>query len=341
MNHLPEEDLHHILNHTADLWEELRNKSVFVTGGTGFFGKWIIESFLFVNKRLNLDACIWILTRNKTAFLKRYPHLGFESSIRFVQGDITSFPFPENIFSYIIHAAIDYKEDNMDMYDSCVNGTRHILDFAGHCSTRKFLLISSGAVYGKQPSDLSHLHEEYQGAPDPMGDGVAYGMAKRASEFISSEFAKKSGIEVKIARCFAFAGPYLPLNQGSALGNFINNALKGQNIIIKGDGTPYRSYMYASDLMIWIWTILFKGASCRPYNVGSEEEISISDLAAEVITIVNSSLKIDILKHKENFVLPERYIPSTNRARGELSLEVWIPRRIAVEKMADWYKKNH
>jgi dTDP-glucose 4,6-dehydratase len=109
-----------------------------------------------------------------------------------------------------------------------------------------------------------------------------------------------------------------------------------QNIIIKGDGTPLRSFMYASDLTIWLWTILFKGLSCKPYNVGSEEEVSISDLASEVIEIINPCLKKTILNKAVHDGPPERYIPSTERARTELSLDVLVTRRDAIVKMSNY-----
>lgn len=320
------EDLNHILTHTFDLWEELRGERLFITGGTGFFGCWLLESFAWANDKFNLNAEALVLTRNYEAFLKKAPHLATHPSIKFHIGDVQNFEFPEGQFPFVIHAAAAAsaklnEENPLLMWDAITEGTRHTLEFSRHAGTKKFLLTSSGAVYGKQPPEMTHIPEEYPGAPDPNDPNSAYGEGKRAAEMLCTMYAKMYGIQTKIARCFAFVGPYLPLDIHYAIGNFINDGLQGSPIEIKGDGTPYRSYLYAADLAIWLWTILLRGESNRPYNVGSEKDITIAALAKEIAVHFKPALSISIKGNTRSNQLPERYVPSNHKITRELGVQ--------------------
>jgi dTDP-glucose 4,6-dehydratase len=131
-------------------------------------------------------------------------------------------------------------------------------------------------------------------------------------------------------------GPYLSLDTHFAIGNFIRNVLCDEDIHIKGDGTPVRSYLYASDLMIWLWTILFNGKDNYPYNVGSDEAISIGDLAAEVNkNSTNKERKIVIACPKSDRP-PLRYAPSVERAKKDLNLNIFVPLNAAIRKTLTW-----
>ncbi|MEI8233745.1 MAG: NAD-dependent epimerase/dehydratase family protein [Verrucomicrobiota bacterium] len=323
-------DLNHILEHTGGLWEELRGKRIFITGGTGFFGCWLLESFLWANARLGLEAEAVVLSRDPEAFAQKVPHLARHPAISLHQGDIRSFSFPGGHFSHVIHAATESSvklmkaEDPLSTVDAIVGGTRRALDFALQCGAKKFLLTSSGAVYGKQPSGLTHIPEDYNGAPDPMDTGAAYGNGKRLAEHLCALYAKQHGLETKIARCFAFVGPYQPLDAHFAIGNFIGNALLGQPVIIKGDGTPYRSYLYATDLIVWLLTILISGEPMRPYHVGSDVPVSIAELARLVARLPDSPVPVQILGTPKPETLPERYIPETRLTQASLGLQITV-----------------
>ncbi|MBN2124206.1 MAG: NAD-dependent epimerase/dehydratase family protein [Deltaproteobacteria bacterium] len=336
-----EEDLNLVLEHTVDLWEELRGQRIFITGGTGFFGCWLLESFAWACDKLVLGAEAVVLTRRPESFAVKAPHLASHPSIRLVTGDVRSFSFPEGGFSHMIHAAsLDARLNNRDpslVLDTILNGTGRTLDFARRCGARKFLFTSSGAVYGKQAPDLARISEDCVPGAVAGETLPVYGRAKLQAEGMCALEAEKHGIDVKIARGFSFVGPYLPLDIHYAIGNFIRDGINGGPVRILGDGSARRSYLYAADLAVWLWTILFRGKTCRPYNVGSEEEISIEALAKEVTGVFEAPLGIEIEGGPVQTGSGERYVPSTERARMELGLNALTALSEALRRTAGWH----
>ncbi len=338
---LPESDLEHILEHTRDLWDELHGERIFITGGTGFFGCWLLESFLWANARLKLGSRTAVLTRSPQAFAAKAPHLAQHPAVTLLPGDVRNFEFPSGAFSHVVHAATEASarlnaENPLLMLDTIVEGTRHTLDFALHCQARKFLLTSSGAVYGKQPPEITHIPEDYPGAPNPLDPGSAYGEGKRLAEHLCALYARQSRIQMKIARCFAFVGPYLPLDAHFAIGNFIRDGLKGGPIVILGDGTPQRSYLYAADLAIWLWTILMRGSHLRPYNVGNGEGYSIADVAQLVAEQFIPQISVEIRGKADSTKAPERYVPDVSRIQNDLGLFPFVNIHEGVQLMIKW-----
>jgi dTDP-glucose 4,6-dehydratase len=343
------DDLDRILARTPQVWQALRGERLFLTGGTGFFGCWLLETIAWANARLHSDISATVLSRDPDRFRQRAPHLAANPAFQFHAGDVRTFAFPEGRFSHIIHAATAASADLNDqaplaMLETIVAGTRRCLGFAAHCGARRFLLASSGAVYGAQPARLRHLPETYAGGPDPLDVHSAYAEGKRLAELecalAASAAAAAAGaaLEVKMARGFAFVGPYMNLDAHFAIGNFIRDGLRGGPIRVQGDGKPLRSYMYAGDLMAWLWTILHRGASGRAYNVGSEEAISIARLANVVARTLGLAVEVEIAGAANRAGAAGRYVPSTARAREELGLACEVGLEEAIRKTAKWFR---
>lgn len=333
-------DLDYMTKRTAGLWEVARGSRIFVTGGTGFFGRWILESFLAANRLLALDASAVVLTRRPKEFAKSAPHIVADAAIKLLPGDVRNFTFPTDTFDHIVHAATEGGLPPLPTFDTIVEGTRHTLDFARVCGARNFVLLSSGAVYGTQPPSVAFLDESFAGAPVITDAYGAYGESKRVAELLCHLYANDFGIGCKILRCFTFVGAHLPLDSHFAIGNFIADALYGRPLRIKGDGTPLRSYLYMADAMIWLWTVLFRAPALRPYNLGSDQPVSIAELAQIVVETVSPETEVIIEQKAVEGSPVARYVPATHAARQDLGLTVGIDLREAIRRTAAWHKNR-
>ena len=186
--------------------------TILFTGGTGFFGK----SFLsFCKKRkLDIDRFL-ILSRNSKKLNNEFDINSFSFEITFIEQDIRYPLSIDESVDYIIHAASDSRtsvsvENPLLMRDVVVEGTKNVLEYAREYKVKRLLFLSSGAVYGKQPSDLSYIPEDYAGSPDPLDPLNAYGCAKRQAENLCAIYHHHYGVDYVVARCFAFVGLYLP-----------------------------------------------------------------------------------------------------------------------------------
>lgn len=320
---------------------EIKSKRIFLTGGTGFFGKSLLEYIKNLDKNTSQRGELCVLSRTPDKFCNDNPELTNIPGLSFIKGDVRDFEFPAGKFGYVIHAATEadsklIAEKPTEMYSVIVDGTRRVLEMCEKKQVSRVLYVSSGAVYGAQPPDLPNISEDYPCAP-----ADAYEKGK----FDAEKLCLASTTPAVVARCFAFVGPYLPLDKHFAVGNFINNILNNEDINIKGDGTPYRSYMYASDLAEWLWTLLLKGKTNEVYNVGSDKAISIAELA-KVIRQYSSTgnTRINIAQKAIDGILPSRYVPCIDKAKNELNLKCKVSLTEGIEKTINsnstTYKNN-
>lgn len=371
-------DLDDILNRLIQLVPPVlsfRNQRILLTGTTGFFGKWLTQGLLSMNKRWDLGNELILVSRDRNRALESSPWLANRSEVSWIECDIRRLASQarkqgysrKGAFSAVIHGAATtsraFNENHpQEMFDTIVEGTRQVLRILEASSSEKprtkpgevpgqgFILqfLSSGAIYGPQPSACSHLSESFLGGPDPLDKAAAYAEGKRAAEFLCASACQKLKIKLTIARCFSSVGPYLPLNSHFAAGNFINNVLRNEPISIHGDGTLVRSYLYSGDLVVWLLTLLLQAPSQRAYNVGSDQGVSLTQIG-QIANEIGSELKIHGLPKGQSIKLakapnpselPERYVPSIDRARSELGLDVWTSLPAAFKKTLQWHLGN-
>lgn len=306
--------------------ERLQGKRLLLTGATGFIGTWLLEQLAWLNVHWDAPCHVYAPTRAPLAFAAKAPHLAGRPEFTFIQGDVRSFPAPTQPCDYIVHAAasaspLTKEQSPVEVGDTIVDGTRRMLELARDWRSAGMLFLSSGAVYGVQPPEMERLAEDYTGAPDLTRADATYGEGKRYAEALCVAFQLAYGVPVTIARPFTFLAPYLDVHAGFASTDFLRDALAGGPLAIKSDGTTTRSYAGPVALLSMLWSALFRGTPGRAYNVGSEEAVTVLELARRIAQACDTPLDIQVAHRPSPGRLPARYVPDMSRTREELGVD--------------------
>lgn len=337
---LSDQDIAYIDEVVKERKSSFNEAKIFITGGTGFIGKWILSFFVRLSIHSNIE--VYVLTRDKKKFLSLYPFFKECGEFNFIEGDIISFELPPNLkFNFVIHAAADVIKihSGYETVKQNIVGTTNLLDniISSNSKAAKILYLSSGAVYGPLLNLNNGVEESYHNSN--IDSLSPYGVGKRISEKLCYEFhLKYPESSIAIARCFAFSGPLLSLTSQLAFGNFIGNALDNKNIIIKGDGTPLRSYQYPTDLVKWLITLLFEVETFDIVNVGGSQKISIGSLAKRIKELTNHTIEILVEKTPSDGDL-NTYLPDLNKAREKYGLTNEVSLDDSIIKTFMWNKK--
>jgi dTDP-glucose 4,6-dehydratase len=329
-------DLEDMLRLGSADFEKLRGVRLFLTGGTGFFGKWLLAALDHAERELNLGLSLTILSRDPRRFFSEWPEVEKRRGWTFLEGHVADVPNLLHRFDYVLHAAADTTAVSTPAQEAertraIVAGTQRMIEIAERSKARRLLLVSSGAVYGEATGKRAGADEkDYYRARAAM----PYGEAKRAAELA----CERSEADYGIARAFAFLGPHLPLDAHYAAGNFLRDALHGGPIAVRGDGTALRSYLYPTDLVTWLIAILTRGHLGTAYNVGSDEVVTTRDLARTIAASAGEDVRVDIQS-----AMPQGpqniYLPNIARAKEELGLRVTVPLREAIRRTLAFHQK--
>lgn len=348
---LPAADLNHVLTHTRDLWSRLRGETVFITGGTGTVGRWLLESFTHINHALQLQARAVVLTRSPEQFAACAPHLAADPAVQLIRGGVRNFD-PDDLagataecasgrIPFVIHAATATGPPYTTgmpfrVLDTLYSGTRRVLEWAVTQSAARVLLLSSIAVYDAPRNQALPISEEFAGAPacDSAENALAEG--QRVMELLGAIFREQYGLDCKTARCFTCLGPGMALRGHHPVGGFIYDALSGSAVHVPGDGTTMGSYLYLADLAIWLWTILLRDSASTVFNVGSDEAFSLRTVAERVAALGPHRVPLFLTGRSAPPAVYHDSVPDIARARRELGLEVWTRFESAVRKTFEY-----
>ena len=316
-----------------------KGKTVLVTGGTGFFGIWFLTCLVIIKEKIGNDLRIITISRSSEKFALNVRNKKLLNNIEILKGDIKEIELNNIKVTHLVHMATTNASETFSGEDQLVKiellfeGTKNILKQCGP-TLEKVLFTSSGVAYGI--NNKNRISESDFSGPNTIDTGSALGIGKLTAEYLVSYFAKKYGYKYSIARCFSFAGQFLPLELHYAFGNFINDFLNNNKIRVRGDGQDIRSYLYIGDAIAWLIKLL-EDPKDSIYNVGSEIEVKIEDLARNIashkaglgVVIEGGSKQVD------NFNRPS-YIPDTNKIKSKYpNLIEWTGLEDIVEKMLE------
>jgi nucleoside-diphosphate-sugar epimerase len=339
-----DQDLDAVLDRTRSLWTELDGARLLLTGATGFVGTHLLESVRHARSRTGADIRVVAPARNPGRLRARLPWTRDASWLELVQGDIRWVALPPGAIDLAIHSANtaspgEIADDPAAIARMVVEGSTRVYALAAAAGARRMLQLSSGSVCGAHFTPSKPIAEDDPGQPEGDAPAERLARAKRQAEGeLQLASRQPGGPAVVFARGFALCGPWLPLDSAFAFGNFLGAAMRGEAVVVGGDGTPVRSYLYAGDMVAWLWTLLLKGANGRAYNVGSARAVTIGELAHRVAALLGR--RVEIVGTAVPGARAHWHVPDLSRVRAELGLEETVPLNDAIVRTAQWWMER-
>lgn len=328
---------------TDPLWVRLAGKRLFITGGSGLFGSWFLASLVEANERLDLGIEAWVLSRHPRPLVQGAPH----RCVTWLQGDVQTFDDAGKLeIDLVLHMASTSAAETyagasgLSKLQTLYGGASQVCRLAAKWGAR-VLMTSSGAVYGNamplhvQEDDVLRLRSDFT--------DHAWGVGKAAAEQVLFQHVAAGDFEGVVCRCFSVLGPGLPLDLHYAAGNFVADVLAQRPIRVRGDGSPLRSYLYLADVVAWLLKMLVDGRSGEIYHLGSDEAISVLDLAQRLACLSEVHVPIEVMGSPGAAVgvpVMNTYVPSIAKARRELALDVFTPLDTALGAMLSFERKS-
>jgi nucleoside-diphosphate-sugar epimerase len=356
-----EEDLDQICADLASEFGEMSGGRLLVTGGAGFLGYYLVQSVLHWNDKHPAGEAIRVVVYDNYA--RGVPDwlvaLGRRKDVELRRQDVIE-PLPKDMghFDWIVHAAgiaspIYYRAQPLKCIDANINGLRNLLDYAvaerdARRAVKGFLFYSSSEIYGDPDPSAIPTPETYRGNVSCTGPRACYDESKRFGETLSVVYAKHEGLPVRIARPFNNYGPGLKITDGRVIPDFASDIFAGRDIVMLSDGSPKRTFCYATDAVTGYFKVLVRGGNGEAYNIGIDKpEISMAELANLAITaardlfgyrgkvVLGNSAETDYLVDN-----PNRRCPVIDKARVDLGFDPNVSIEDGIYRSLIWYSHN-
>jgi nucleoside-diphosphate-sugar epimerase len=336
-------DIEAVLSGRIDLLQPLAGAKIFITGGTGFLGTWMLELIAVLNARHKFNTQVTVFSRSAPDFARRHKHLGARNEFHFVEGDIRYLTDLPHETDYILHAAALTDRRLFASTPTAVGevngmGAIRLLRAANRLEyLKKIILVSSGLVYGPQPLNVERISENFSGGFAPGNSNAIYAESKRFAESFAAAAVSEAKLPLVVTRPFAFIGPYQSLELPWAVTDFVRDSLAGRPIKIMGDGATIRSLMYASDYAFWTLAALARGEARSVFNIGSPEPVDLLSLARMITQHFSPPPEI-LTKVGQSGHETTRLVPCVDKARKELGVELTVPLAEAIRKTINWHR---
>lgn len=267
-------------------WEELDHSSVAISGGTGMIGSFLVDVLMYRNEHFQADTQVYVLGRSEKKARGRFGRYYDKKAFHFVTVDINAPIMIDVSIDYVIHAAsnthpVAYAQDPIGTVTANVIGTNHLLDWASQMGSKRFVFLSSVEVYGENRGDVDYFTEDYMGYIDCNTLRAGYPESKRTGEALCQAYIRQRDLDSVIVRLSRVYGPSMLMSDTKAMSQFLLKGVRGEDIVLKSEGTQLYSYSYVADAVSAILYILLNGRCGAAYNVVSDaSDVMLRDLAA-------------------------------------------------------------
>ena len=336
-------DIDEIVERISGVAKDLSGKTVLLTGGRGFLGRYFVEVFDRLNKDVLDKPMTLIVLDNLITAGKEGAQIPKYDHIKFIKHNVIH-PFAyEGALDYVIHAAgiaspYYYRVYPIETMEVAINGTRNMLELAEKSSAR-FSFFSSSEIYGDPDAKHVPMQESYRGNVSCQGPRACYDESKRAGETLCYIYHTQNGTATNTIRPFNVYGPGMQETDYRVLPNFASRIKSGSPLHIYGDGTQTRTFCYVTDALVGFFKVFLKGVPGEAYNIGNPKpEVSMIDLAEALKTISSSKIKYDIIEYPDSYPAdePMRRSPDIRKARVQLGFEPIVGFKEGLSRFLFW-----
>lgn len=343
------EDIKTIADRLGKAVEQFSGKTILITGGLGFLGRYLVNTILFLNIfSLKKPAKIIIIDNNITSTKGNFNLFNNKKSVTYINHNIIKPLKISQPIDYIIHAAglaspFYYQKYPLETIDVAVAGTRNMLELAKQKKVKSMLFFSSSEIYGDPPAKEIPTKEDFRGNVSSTGDRACYDESKRLGETLCMTYYRLYKIPVKFVRPFNVFGPGMRENDNRVIPNFLFNALNNKSLGVHVSGKQTRAFCYIADAVSGFFMVLLSSQNGEAYNVGNDQvELTMNQLAQSVNKIFDNKVKIANIPYPKNYPLgePQRRCPDLSKIKEQLGYKPIFDLEAGLKRTLEWCKNN-